>query len=336
MNDRHRTLLRAAKHIHQSYLDERVAVGVPELPSFNWEECQRLVRYLAEAHRRDWPGAERHVRRCLGRAVRQLSTALETTQRSLSEPQPTAVPSLRQLFEELCSLDDEFIDVEINLRETTVTVTTDPITLEGVYLGGFGIELDWQRLGSSKPYFIRPLDERPAASNSDVVHPHVDASLLCEGEGQVVVRRALAQGRLVDFFMVVRQILNTYNSSSAYVSLESWNSSSCEDCGGSVDDDERYHCESCESDICGSCAADCCACESSFCSQCSSKCYGCRQWHCKECLRECAVCSESFCKECQPHEECCECREDTLADESSSDTSAEVHADRVGEVAVPA
>jgi hypothetical protein len=163
MNRRHRTLLRAAIRIHQSYADQRVAADEIMLPQMDWEECQRLVRHLTEARHREWPNAERHVRACLTRAVRQTLAALETTQRSLSEPRPALVPSLRQIFEELCALDREFDDVNVNLRKTTVTVTTEPVTLEGVYLGAFGIELDWQRLGRSGPYFVRALDPQPAA-----------------------------------------------------------------------------------------------------------------------------------------------------------------------------
>ena len=31
-----------------------------------------------------------------------------------------------------------------------------------------------------------------------------------------------ADGRLFDFFVIVRQVLNTYNPHSAYISLEDW------------------------------------------------------------------------------------------------------------------
>jgi hypothetical protein len=336
MSRQHNTLLRAASRIHRSYLNHSAVGDEVAMPVDEWQECQRLTRQLNHARRQQWQHAERLVQNRLARSLPQLTGKVESLLQTLFRPRPVAVPSLRQIHEELLALDAEFAGVKIDLRKTTVTVNTEPITLEGVYLGAFGIELDWQQLGQTGPYVIRSLDPHPAASNSDADHPHVDNFQLCEGEGQAAIRGALAEGRLVDFFMVVRQILSTYNSSSAYVSLDAWFSSSCEECSGSVDEDEGFSCSGCESYICGSCAADCCTCETCVCSSCSSRCHGCQQWHCHDCLNKCAACGQNFCKECQPHEECCECREDEMADESSPDTDAAVHADRVGEAVVPA
>ncbi|MCG8583723.1 MAG: hypothetical protein MI757_03330 [Pirellulales bacterium] len=215
-------------------------------------------------------------------------------------------------------------------------MTTEPITLKGVYLGEFCIQLDWQRLGDPRPYRIDALDRHPAASNEEVIHPHVDGGQLCEGEGHAAIRGALAEGRLADFFMVVRQVLGTYNSSSAYVDLESWYSVRCDDCGELADEQDQCSCEGCSSMICDSCAADCCACEQTNCIACSARCGECDLWFCKDCLRACDICNERICKECMPHELCRECQKDEAPDDESGQAQPAVHTDRVGQVTVPA
>ena len=45
---------------------------------------------------------------------------------------------------------------------------------------------------------------------------------LCEGDGRSAIRQALAQGRLLDFFMLVAGGLRTYNAESPFVALEIW------------------------------------------------------------------------------------------------------------------
>ena len=54
------------------------------------------------------------------------------------------------------------------------------------------------------------LDPSPAASNSETTHPHVQTNQLCEGDGRSAIRHAMREGRLLDFFVLVRQILQTY------------------------------------------------------------------------------------------------------------------------------
>ncbi len=41
---------------------------------------------------------------------------------------------------------------------------------------------------------------------------------------------ALTEGRLLDFFMIVRQVLQTYSPDSPYVSLDDWYGRQCSDC----------------------------------------------------------------------------------------------------------
>src|SRR5690606_3706651 len=106
--------------------------------------------------------------------------------------------------------------IQFDPKWSRVTVVTDDIQLEGIPLGPFKIKLDWSRLGDSQPYEVIAVEANPASSSDDVTHPHVQDNRLCEGDGRQALQKALAQGRLFDFFVLVRQILTTYNPSSAY------------------------------------------------------------------------------------------------------------------------
>ena len=110
------------------------------------------------------------------------------------------------------------------------------------------------------------LKTTPVASRAGIA-----ANRLCEGEGRPLIRQALRQGRLADFFLIVRQILATYNSGSAYVQLDQWSGRDCPDCGTSLNEDESICCTDCETDVCGECAGDCSACGSSVCGECQDE-----------------------------------------------------------------
>jgi len=109
---------------------------------------------------------------------------------------------------------------------------TEPITLEDVYLGPFRIQLELNkdiRLSSVEAlselyqggaYHVIALEPNLAATDASVNHPHVSNERLCEGDGYAPIRAALEQGRLCDFFTLVRSILNTYSPDSPYVRLD--------------------------------------------------------------------------------------------------------------------
>ena len=197
-------------------------------------------------------------------------------------------------------------------RKGPLSVVTEPIILEGMDLGRFEIALDVEgdprRIWGS--YEVIALDPSPAASNPETTHPHVQTNQLCEGDGRSAIRRALREGRLLDFFVLVRQILRTYNAASAYVSLEHWSGVECRDCGELVGEDDRDYCEPCGTDICSNCSYTCAACGRGCCSECIETCSGCEERFCPGCLDPCAGCREPFCQECLTDEKCSSCRED--------------------------
>jgi len=295
MSDQRQVFLRAAARIHERLMQRQVRCRWIEWPKESWERSVRQAQLRDQVCRRGWWAAAARVESALLSELRTLSGQVEAIQRELQHQPGHFVASQRHIFEDLLAIEQEFAAVEVQLKEARISVTTESINLERTYLGPFRISLSWNRIGQAgSPYDVAATDPQPAASSSDIVHPHVNGERLCEGEGNLPIREALKQGRLLDFFTIVHQTLTTYNSESAYVQLSHWNGIDCSDCGYTLaDDEDRYGCPQC---------CDC------FCSQCVTSCYGCDTDHCKGCLGECADCKEAFCPSCLTRCRCCQRR----------------------------
>ncbi len=348
MNPTQRITFRAAMAIHEQVANLRNECPDIALPDIAWNECQRLSRQIHRAAERGWYRAVQPLRDQLMRAIASCRSRLDElhTQLERQAPAPCCMP-VREIHHDLVALEDDFVDVTIDLAASTVSVQTDDIVLDDVQLGPFLIALDWSRLDRLRPYEILAVDANPAASSSDTTHPHVQSSELCEGDGRVPIRQALRQGRLLDFFTLVRQILDTYNPSSAYVSLDHWHGMDCHDCGRVMDDDDRASCERCETDICCDCSVGCGSCNCYCCSECIAACAYCDNYSCLSCLGMCSECNESFCEECLTDDQCHSCRgskdEDAEAGSDAAQSSdlarqtrAEVHSVCLGEARVSA
>ncbi len=268
---------------------------------------------------------------------RERMTEIEDELKALFKPLMRS--SLGNIYTDICVLEEEFNDVEFCFSKKLISVTTDDIRLEGIELGRFQIVLGWNLLDDPFPYFIEALDPNPAASCSSTTHPHIQNTRLCEGEGQVAIRAALDQGRFLDFFIMIRQILETYNEDSPCVKLSDWHGINCNDCGHHMDEDDQYRCERCDINICGMCSASCPNCYEANCSECNRKCVGCDDWFCPGCVELCETCNDYFCKECLTDEICNTClekrnEEESQESDSETNTPVEVHAICVGEVIV--
>lgn len=288
---------------------------IPWCPDREWHRCQGLFRRLEICQERGWPVAARFVRDELGHAVAFLSVRLAGLKEDLEERiSPGPVPALGALYQEISALFEEFEDVKYTPKCQSLTVTTEPIELEEVFLGRFEIRLNLRDLGRDEAYEVVALQPHPAGTNESVTHPHVQDDHLCEGEGRLPIARALAQGRLTDFFRIIVQILSTYNAGSAYVALERWSGTHCGDCGATVSHDEAYACESCDRDICSDCRSVCEPCGVSCCSGCQSECRCCDVHVCRRCQKTCAACAEPFCAGCLTQERCQECHAEPPCD----------------------
>ena len=304
-----------------------------------WEEAQRLCQLIDSVGRRGWSAAAHSLRESLDRQLTTFRSRLEECHQQVKRAVPEARSSVRTIFDELAALEQEFDQVRCNLKHRTLTAVTAPIVLKGVYLGPFEVVLEWNLIGIRTPYYVVPLEPNRASSNDEVPHPHVNGSSLCEGDGQEAIRDALSQGRIFDFFVLVRQILETYNAGNAYVSLSDWDGVNCGDCGCTVPADDARSCDTCDCSVCSECCFSCERCWNSLCSECKQSCTACGNYLCPNCLRKCSVCEGAFCSKCLPVEQCKSCQEsndESEEIETRAPADAEVQPLCVGQVAVPA
>lgn len=298
MNRPDRSLARAAVAI-QHKLDEQT--GEPpvaaQLPAGLWDRCRRLCRQWQRANQHGWQLAARRLADQLDQAASELCERLNWLARELRPRSSSSRASATEIYRDLVALRGEFSRVELDRRGRHLAVTTEPIRLENIYLGPFQIclELDGQQL---EQYRIVALDPHPSTLNPSVTHPHVQDELLCAGSGHAAIQRALADGRLLDFFHLVAGVLRTYNPRSPFVSLADWDSVECSDCGGRVPAEDQLSCDRCDAAVCPDCSLGCPQCEAVYCSACSGYCQACQSACCPECLVYCHACDVSLCPDC--------------------------------------
>lgn len=342
MDQKLRHTLRAAQLLRDNLLQLRCCDARADLPEQLWMRLLHLSRKVERARDRGWISAARRLTDDLRGELRVLQGRLLTTSNRLDSHADAKVPGEREIFREILALEEEFDQVEADLKTQEVFVTTEPISLEGVYLGPFEIRLDLQSISEPSPYRVVAIEPNPASSRDSVTHPHVEDETLCEGEGRAAIRAALSAGRLYDFFVLVNQVLNTYACGEAYVELSDWDGGPCADCGALIREDDRVPCRSCEDPICLDCAVTCQVCGHDHCASCISTCAVCDNQVCDACLEPCSVCGTQTCSDCLADGICTQCQEEEEANDESETTTENVGAELavqsagVGQVAVPA
>lgn len=313
-NDFRRQAIRAAARIHEHLMGPARLVPLPVLPRATWQEVTRQVERFELSRRKGWHAAGRSLQVDLSYSVRRLMRELDQFLTEVPTGQRGRhMASPRDIVADLEALPREFEEVLIDLQERTITVATDPIRLEDLYLGPFQIELRWDRIGHTHPYHTCALEPHRPSHDDEVTHPHIRKDLLCEGEGMAAIKAALLEGRLLDFFSLVRQILGTYNEASAYMTLDRWSGVSCIDCGYSMDPEDHGICERCDEGLCGECSTLCSECDRYVCGGCLQECNGCGERYCRSCLTDGPE-STVLCKSClenkeNPDDESQECPE---------------------------
>jgi len=243
--------------------------------------------------------------------LRNVPYCLQQLERALTECR-TDLPSLAEVYAELIQAEQEFGQLKHCPEGNTLSVVTDPIELEGVYLGSFEIQLHVPGLAEVNgivPYRIVALDPNPAATNDAVTHPHVSDEYLCAGDAAASIRAALNEGRICDCLLLIRSILTTYNPSSPYVILEDWHGRACYECGCVVNEDDLYLCDICQREFCPECSSCCRRCEASACLGCLEACSICDEPICPSCMMTCPDCGQRLCRSCL-EEGRCGCLED--------------------------
>jgi hypothetical protein len=264
------------------------------------DQFRSAARKLEICEDKGLHGAERKMRIQTHFLVRDLYHSLGQLSARL-EPKISSFPTLRDLLAELTQIHDEFGGYGFDPKEKSLAVMTESIELDGIYLGPFEIRLflsEIHKLDSRYTYRIIALESNPSAANELVTHPHVNDERLCEGDASVSIRTALQSGRICDFFLMVRSVLEVYNPDSPFVRLDEWEGRPCHECGCIASDDNCYFCEACEHDYCGDCSSYCRGCETSLCCSCLSSCPYCDEFHCETCLGICLECGECGCASC--------------------------------------
>ena len=296
-----RDLVKIAGMIHEN-LRLRQAVERRELEKqidllFRSIDSLRSVRRkLQRCRELRFLGAAATLQEQLAHTLRQLPyglTEIEKAQQAIRGK----LPRLGDIYLELKQTQEEFCQLRYDHGQVTIGVTTDPIELEGIYLGEFEICLHIAALSDTRetPYSIHALDPHPAASNEVVTHPHVSDGRMCAGDATATIRNALASGRVFDFFCLARSVLLAYNPGSPFVSLDDWDGVSCRDCGYVANNDHCYWCEGCEHEYCEECISFCCRCDEPKCSSCLTTCPACENGVCDVCAAKCPNCERTLC-----------------------------------------
>jgi len=277
------------------------------------QDLTRESRRLGLAVCHDWLAASEQCCTSIDRYLNDIPYSVSKL-RTLLDRRHKEVPTLATMFAELKAVQDEFEDVAFNPDESALCVVTEPITLEDVYLGRFRILLALDRFGDlyhKVPYYVVAINPHPAAKDEAITHPHVSNEMLCEGDGAAAIRAALEEGRLSDFFSLVRSILTTYNPDSPYVALGDWDGVSCYDCGYVMDDESSYYCSHCDNAVCDQCSRVCTDCGEVVCGECASHCEICDRSLCPNCTKaKCSECESVCCESCISDGLCPECQEE--------------------------
>jgi hypothetical protein len=301
--------LRLAYRIHDTLTErQRKADGALLYPlerlTVSLEQLAAQRRRLALVQQKGWYHAQDQVLREIQFLLAGLPPEIARIQHAL--PTPRVPLSIANLAREFDQLQEEFGGWEYE-HPAFLSVVTEPITLEEIPLGAFRIRLHLDRLRTSHgstPYEVLALQPNPAQCNEAVTHPHVRDHELCEGDAAVALQAALAEGRLCDFFLLVRSVLQTYNRDSPFVALSSWHGFACHDCDFVMSEGESNYCEGCDHDFCESCISYCRCCDATRCMNCLETCPHCGHSTCSSCLDACAECGKPCCQDCL-EEECC-------------------------------
>ncbi len=341
--DRHRPppALRLAGRIHELLLARpanRAAHLLDPLSrlAHQMEQLDLLRRRIAIAQAKGWRLAQSQLLNELRCLLNYLPGEAQAAERAL--PVPIHMLSFAELIQEFEQIEAEFGGWGYE-RPGILTVATEPITLEEMPLGAFEIRLNLESLGMGRhdpPYELLARAPNPASCNESITHPHIRDGQLCEGDAASPIKAALAEGRLCDFFMLVRSVLQTYNPHSPHVALENWHGSSCHDCSSLMNDDERSYCEACDHDFCESCISYCRCCDETQCLNCLENCPRCEERTCNDCMEVCLGCARTCCRSCLNEGICPGCQDKKDPQDAQNNQNKEKSHDNRNSILEPA
>jgi len=289
------------------------------------EDLSRVKRNLELCMNRGWWAAATSVADQAARLTRNVPFSCQQMERIVNARVPF-IPTIREVLAELQEAEEEFDELRYYPENNCLAVVTEAVELQDVYLGEFEIRLHIDAIGKPhdrSAYRVVALDAHPAARNDQVTHPHVNEERLCAGDAGAALDTALAEGRICDFFILVRSVLTNYNRDSAYVTLEDWDGSPCHDCGSVMGEDNTYYCTSCDNDFCGECSSCCDHCDDSTCLGCLETCPVCDDRVCNGCMTTCPECGKRLCRRCHKEARCPCLEEEPENEEESHDNDSD-------------
>ena len=176
MSTLNKQFVRLAVAIHAQLLSRRGREPLIELPIESWQRCSDLVRQIRRAQLRGWHLAANELLRDLRYTIPSIEHELTALLQKLPRPMETdRIATTGDIYQDLVALKEEFEGLDYDLRTCWLSVTTEPIVLDGIYLGPFEIQLQWDQLARSEAptYRVIAKDPHPAESRENVTHPHV-------------------------------------------------------------------------------------------------------------------------------------------------------------------
>ena len=259
-----------------------------------------------------------NVMSTVDRCIASLGNTTRTTGFDTRDGSRPGDLNLEQMKQGLIAIGNEFHSWRFERRTTgyhLVARTYDiQLALErgpSFNFGQFDIDLDITGLtrGVSRPYQTIAVTPRPSRVDSGVPHPHVQGSVMCEGNGAAGISRLLEHGDFYSFFVIVNQTLTNYNSRSPYVALDEWvraqprdrNSRTCSVCSDTLSGRTTLVCGNCRNRICVDCASTCEVNERIVCETCQGT-LRTNRMACQDCAEggapDCPIWQNTACTDC--------------------------------------
>jgi len=268
------------------------------------EELDTIRDKLEVCKERGWYIAAKSLMDQLDRVSSRISYRLGSVN-SIAKSE-AAVPPIRSILQEVQAVEEEFGELQYDGQSSQLYVTTEAIELEDVYLGSFEIRLNIGNISAMQHgsfCTVRACNPNPAACDAGVTHPHVSNEQLCFGTANQTIHNAVACGRISDFFLLAKAVLENYNPDSPFVPLSEWHGVWCYNCGYLLNPDYTYYCEYCERDFCQECSTTCSNCLETVCQECAVNCTVCDEPNCQRCTVKCQ-CGKQICRRCHEEGKC--------------------------------
>src|SRR5262249_3875561 len=145
-----KSLMRLALAIHGRLAASQAGEVSIEMPLQAWQGCVDLIRQIRRAKLRSWHLAAKAVADELIYEIPSVLHELTAMQDRLkSQTSELRISSVTDVYQDLVALDEEFEELEYSSDICSLCVTTEPIILQGVYLGPFEIQLKIRRASAN-------------------------------------------------------------------------------------------------------------------------------------------------------------------------------------------